>query len=80
MTLKSDAGSLAAGGEDLVAVQYGGGKAPLRPIDDALASAMRGFGGDVELAPKTQYVSARRPKQFAIVRSAPRRSSPAPTH
>ncbi len=67
MALKSDAGSLAAGGEDLVAGQYSGAKAALRPIYDRLAGAMRGFGGDVELAPKKQYVSVRRSKQFAIV-------------
>lgn len=65
--LKSDAGSRAAEGEDLVATQYAGAKAPLRPIYDKLAAEIGRFGGDVEFAPKKQYVSVRRSKQFAII-------------
>lgn len=53
--------------DDLVAAQYAGAKAALRPIYDALVAAMRKFGSDVELAPKKAYVSVRRAKQFAIV-------------
>jgi len=64
--LKSDAGSAADSG-DLVEAQYAGPKAGLRPIYDALVKAMRGFGKDVELAPKNAYVSVRRSKQFAII-------------
>jgi hypothetical protein len=64
---KSDAGSLAAGGTDLVAAQYAGEKAALRPIYDALVKAMDGFGRDIEFAPKKAYVSVRRSKQFAII-------------
>ena len=67
LSLKSDAGSMTAGGEDLVAAQYSGAKSGLRPIYDALAAAINAFGADVELAPKKQYVSARRSKQFAII-------------
>ena len=52
---------------DLVAAQYAGPKADLRPIYDALIDAVSGFGGDVEIAPKKTYVSLRRNKQFALV-------------
>ncbi len=51
---------------DLVAVQYAGAKAGLRPIYDAIVDAARSFGG-AEIAPKKAYVSLRRAKQFAIV-------------
>lgn len=57
----------AAGGEGLVAAQYAGGKAALRPIYDALAAAVAAFGSDVELAPKKTYVSLRRSKQFGLI-------------
>jgi hypothetical protein len=52
---------------DLVAGQYSGSKAALRPIYDALIAAMEKFGSDVEVSPKKAYVSVRRNKQFAIV-------------
>ena len=52
---------------DLVADQYSGAKADLRPIYDALASAVQKFGKDVELAPKKAYVSLRRKKQFGLI-------------
>lgn len=63
--LASDAGS--AGDEDLVAAQYSGKKADLRPIYDALVKAISKFGKDVELAPKKAYVSLRRAKQFGLI-------------
>ncbi|MCI5048463.1 MAG: DUF4287 domain-containing protein [Aquisalinus sp.] len=66
-TLKSDAGSATEGGEDLVATQYAGAKAGLKPIYDTLSTALMAFGPDVELAAKKSYVSARRKKQFAII-------------
>lgn len=60
----------AAGGppaeEDLIAAQYAG-KETLKPIYDAVLSAVQSFGSDVEIAPKKNYVSLRRSKQFAIV-------------
>ena len=70
--LKSDAGSKAAGGTDLVAAQYAGPKADLKPIYDAVIKAARSIGGDVEIAPKKTYVSLRRNKQFAIVQPTTR--------
>jgi len=61
-TLKSDAGP-----GDLVAAQYAGKKAALRPIYDALVAAVSRFGKDVEVSPKKTYVSLRRTKQFALI-------------
>ncbi len=63
--LKSDAGSANEG--DLVAAQYAGPKAALKPIYDALVKAASACGKDVEIAPKKTYVSLRRKKQFAII-------------
>jgi predicted transport protein len=54
-------------GEDLVATQYAGKKAGLRPIYDALTTAIGKLGKDVEVAPKKAYVSLRRSKQFALI-------------
>jgi hypothetical protein len=65
--LGSDSLSAAAAGTDLVAEQYSGAKASLRPIYDKLAAAVGRFGRDVELSPKKTYVSLRRSKQFALV-------------
>jgi hypothetical protein len=53
--------------EDPVAHLFEGGKEALRPIYEALADLMRGFGADVELAPKKANVSVRRRKQFALL-------------
>jgi len=65
-TLESDAGS-SAGTADLVAAQYSGPKADLRPIYDSLVAAVKKFGKDVEIAPKKAYVSLRRNKQFGLI-------------
>ena len=65
-TLESDGGSVSAT-DDLVAAQYSGPKAHLRPIYDALVAAVKKFGKDVEVAPKKAYVSLRRNKQFALI-------------
>lgn len=65
-TLESDAGSAGAT-DDLVAAQYSGPKANLRPIYDSLVAAVERFGKDVEIAPKKTYVSLRRNKQFGLI-------------
>ena len=70
--LQSDAGSQAAEGTDLVAAQYAGPKAGLKPIYDAVIKAASSLGKDVEIAPKKTYVSLRRNKQFAIVQPSTR--------
>jgi hypothetical protein len=51
----------------LVDSQYAGAKAGLRPLYDAIVTAVQKFGPDVEVSPKKGYVSLRRKKQFAIV-------------
>ena len=65
-TLKSDAGS-SGSTDDLVASQYSGAKAELKPVYDALVKAVGALGKDVEIAPKKTYVSLRRSKQFALI-------------
>ncbi len=65
-TLKSDAGS-AGGDDELIAAQYAGPKAGLKPIYDALIKAANACGKGVEISPKKSYVSLRRNKQFAII-------------
>lgn len=70
-TLKSDAGS-AGDAADLVAAQYAGDKATLKPIYDVIVKTVFVFGKDVEIAPKKTYVSLRRNKQFALVQPSTR--------
>lgn len=41
-----------AGGDELVEAMYAGPKATLRPFHDEVVELARGFGADVELAPK----------------------------
>lgn len=65
--LKSDAGSAEGGDDALVAAQYAGPKADLKPIYDALIKAAKALGKDVEISPKKTYVSLRRSKQFALI-------------
>lgn len=60
-------GDDAPAGDDLVAAQFTGEKAGLRPTYDAIIKAVTGFGADVEVSPKKTYVSLRRSKQFALV-------------
>ena len=64
-SLQSDAGSIGAT-TDLVAAQYAGDKAALKPIYDSLIKAAKSCG-EMEVAPKKAYVSLRRSKQFAII-------------
>ncbi len=52
---------------DLVAAQYAGAKADLKPIYDALMQQIKSLGDDVSIAPKKAYVSLRRNKQFALI-------------
>ncbi len=66
-TLKPDAGSTPAGGNDPVAAMFPGDKAALRPIYDALLAGILRFGKDVEQAPKKGYMSLRRSTQFATL-------------
>ena len=45
---------------DPINTLYAGAKAGLRAIHDALTTAIKGFGNDVEFSPKKTYVSVRR--------------------
>jgi predicted transport protein len=65
-TLQSDS-QTSSDTDALVDAQYSGAKAALRPIYDALLTAIRKFGKDVEVSPKKAYVSLRRNKQFALI-------------
>ncbi|MEO1573749.1 MAG: DUF4287 domain-containing protein [Pseudomonadota bacterium] len=69
-TLKSDAGS-AGSDADLVAAQYSGAKADLKPVYDAIMQVVDKLA-DAQVAPKKAYVSLRRSKQFAIVQPSTR--------
>lgn len=55
---------------DLVAAQYSGAKADLKPIHDAVVAFAKSLGSDVEIAPKKTSVSLRRKKQFALITPA----------
>ena len=58
--------------EDLVAAQYAGDKAALRPMYEQIVKTVKAFGKDVEIAPKKTCVSLRRSKQFAQIQAATR--------
>jgi hypothetical protein len=66
-TAKGATGEGAPAGDDLVASQYAGDKAGLRPIYEQLVKEIARFGKDVELSPKKTYVSLRRSKQFGLI-------------
>lgn len=55
---------------DLVADQYSGAKAELKPIYDVLVTYAKSLGKDVEIAPKKASVSLRRKKQFMLITPA----------
>jgi len=62
--LKSDE----EGGDDgLLAAQFAGPKAALRPIYDQLIKVVTTLGPDVEIASKKNNVSIRHGKQFALL-------------
>jgi len=57
---------------DLLDAQYAKGKAPLRPICDALLDHARTLGPDVTVVIQKTAVSLRRKKQFAVVKAPSR--------
>ncbi len=59
---RQDATGGASTGDALIDSHYAGKNAPLRPLYEAVVARIRDFGPDVELAPKKEYVSARRRK------------------
>ncbi|GLQ21191.1 DUF4287 domain-containing protein [Algimonas porphyrae] len=56
--------------EDLIAAQYSGAKAGLKPLHDAIVAFAKTLGEDVEFAPKKASHSLRRKKQFALITPA----------
>jgi predicted transport protein len=52
---------------DVVAAQYAGARAALRPIYDKLAAAARNLGDDVDFGPRKTYVALHRKNQFAVI-------------
>ena len=62
-----DQHDLAHDDEALISSHYAGKNAVLRPLYDRVIGHVRGFGSDIEVAPKKTYVSLRRRKQFAQV-------------
>jgi hypothetical protein len=55
--------------DDLLAAQYAGARAALRPIYDALEQAAEALGDDVQKVIQKSGVSFRRRKQFALVQA-----------
>ncbi|MBK8468876.1 MAG: DUF5655 domain-containing protein [Candidatus Phosphoribacter sp.] len=55
------------GDEDLLAQQYAGPKAALRPTYEEIVTIAQGLGDDVVVSVKKTGVSLRRRKQFALV-------------
>lgn len=55
---------------DLIATQYAGPKAALKPLCDDIIKFAKSLGKDVEIAPKKSSVSLRRAKQFALITPA----------
>jgi Domain of unknown function (DUF5655)/Domain of unknown function (DUF4287) len=73
----ADAAARAAGwtrpsAADYVDAQYAGAKAALRPIYEALAAAITGFGDDVTVEGRGTYTPFVRGRQFAAVVAATR--------
>ena len=72
VALAAKRGSSESGGAaGMVDAMYAGPKAELRPFHDLVIELARGFGDDVELAPKQAYVSLRRSRQFGTVGPGP---------
>jgi hypothetical protein len=59
-----------ASDDDLLAAQYAGPKAALRPVYDKLAKVARALGKDVMIAPRKSQVTFARKVTFAVVRAA----------
>ena len=55
---------------DILAQQYSGTKAAMKPLYDCIAAAISSFGSDIEFSPKKAYMSLRRSKQFSIIQPA----------
>jgi predicted transport protein len=65
---RKNGAAIQAGGDSLVDEQYSGRRAPLRPVYEELAGAVRSLGDDVEVLPRGTYVTFARGNQFAIAK------------
>lgn len=61
-----------ANDDALIAAQYAGPKAALRPIYDAIVVAMRGLGDDVAVMARKSQVTCSRRTTFAVIRAGTR--------
>lgn len=64
---RQQSGATPSGGDELIAAQFAGPKAAMKPLYEQIIKAARSLGKDVEVAPKKTAVSLRRSKQFAVV-------------
>lgn len=53
--------------DDMIAAQYRGKKAVLRPIYDRILKEVQHLGPDIKIQPRKSYVAFARDKQFAVV-------------
>lgn len=69
-SLKQSAAAMSQDRDALIAQQYTGPKAAMRPIYDYLMQQILQFGDDIDVLPMKAYVSLRRNKQFACLQPA----------
>ena len=53
--------------EEIIAAQYAGAKAALRPIFEKVLACVRTLGDDVRIEPRQTYVAFARARQFALI-------------
>jgi len=53
--------------EQIIAAQYAGAKAALRPIFERALAYVKTLGGDVRIEPRQTYVAFARARQFALI-------------
>ena len=58
--------------DELIAAQYAGDKAALRPLYEEIAAIVAGLGSDVTLEARQTYVSLQRGRQFGLVQPSTR--------
>ena len=68
-TVREELAGGPAGDDELLAAQYDGAKAQLRPIYDELVAMAQGLGSDVNVVIQKTGVSFRRGKQVAVVQA-----------
>lgn len=70
---RQQAGATPSSGADMVAAQYAGAKAAMKPLYEQIIKAAQALGKDVTVSPKKANVSLRRGKQFALVEPSAKR-------